>query len=208
MLSGDLFEASRNKVAACLAHPFVEGLADGSLDPEVFRRYVAQDAFYLRAFARAYALAAARCPDHEAVSTFARLIRGVSEELELHAGFSSELGIDLDAARPMDSTLAYTDFLLATAWHSGLSETIAAMAPCMRLYAFLGGELARDGIPDHRYGRWVETYSSVEFVELADLLDGLLDRFGSDTEAVRAAYARAMSLEYLFFDACFHGGQP
>ena len=28
----------------CLEHPFVQGLAEGTLDPGAFRRYVAQDA--------------------------------------------------------------------------------------------------------------------------------------------------------------------
>ena len=36
-----------------LAHPFVRGVADGSLPREVFSGYVAQDAFFLEAFARA-----------------------------------------------------------------------------------------------------------------------------------------------------------
>ena len=44
----------------CLAHPFVRGLGDGSLDPEVFKHYVAQDAFFLQAFFSAYALGAVR----------------------------------------------------------------------------------------------------------------------------------------------------
>ena len=44
---------------ACLRSRFVRGLADGTLAPEAFRRYVAQDAFFLRAFFSAYALAAA-----------------------------------------------------------------------------------------------------------------------------------------------------
>jgi thiaminase/transcriptional activator TenA len=201
MLAAALFEANRERASACLTHPFVAGLADGSLDPETFKRYVAQDAFYLRAFARAYALAAARSEDHEDARTLVDLAKGVDEELTLHAGFAESLGIDLEGVRPLDSTLAYTDFLLRTAWHTSLAETIAAMAPCMRLYAWLGSELAKDGVPDHRYADWVRTYSSREFQDLADLLDGLLDRLAADTREVRAAYARAMALEYHFFDS-------
>jgi thiaminase/transcriptional activator TenA len=53
--------------ARALAHPFVRGIADGSLPREVFSGYVAQDAHFLEAFARAYALALAASPDTETV---------------------------------------------------------------------------------------------------------------------------------------------
>ena len=59
-----------------LAHPFVRGVADGSLPRQVFSGYVAQDAFFLAAFARAYALALAASPDTETVLAFAGLIAG------------------------------------------------------------------------------------------------------------------------------------
>ena len=60
MLHDTLWQENAEIAVACLRHPFVRGLAEGSLDSVIFRRYVAQDAFFLHAFARAYALAAAR----------------------------------------------------------------------------------------------------------------------------------------------------
>jgi len=66
MLHEILWQQNVRLAEVCLHHPFVRGLADGTLDPEAFRRYVAQDAFFLNAFARAYALAAARSQRHHA----------------------------------------------------------------------------------------------------------------------------------------------
>jgi thiaminase/transcriptional activator TenA len=199
-LAADLFHENMGVAEACLEHPFVAALGDGTLDPDRFREYVAQDAFFLRAFARAYAVAAARAPDMEAFESFLLLIRGAMEELSLHASFAKSLEIDLGAVEPLPATLAYTEFLLATAWHEGLPEILAAMAPCMRLYAWLGGELAGDGIPDHRYADWIRTYSSEEFGALADRMDALLDAHAADAPSVRDAYAKAMRLELAFFD--------
>jgi thiaminase/transcriptional activator TenA len=39
---------------------------------------------------------------------------------------------------PIAETRFYVDFLLNTARRGRLGETIAAMTPCMRLYAWLG----------------------------------------------------------------------
>ena len=201
MLSAELWRANEDLARACLDHPFVRGIADGTLDEGAFKRYVAQDAFFLRAFARAYALAAARSEAAETLADFHELSGGVLEELKLHAAYAETLGIDLTGVEPWRSTSAYTDFLLATAWGGGLSETVAAMTPCMRLYAFLGSELARGGVPDHAYADWIATYSSADFTALAARLERLLDRLADDTPPVRDAYRYAMRCELAFFDA-------
>jgi len=83
-----------------------------------------------------------------------------------------------------------------------LGETIAAMTPCMRLYAFLGQSLARGPVAP-AYAEWVRTYADPGFEALAAGLETLLDRHAADTGAVRAHYRRAMALEYDFFDANF-----
>ncbi len=48
-LADILWQNDRDLACACLAHPFVRGLADGSLPQPRYRDYVAQDAFFLRA---------------------------------------------------------------------------------------------------------------------------------------------------------------
>ena len=45
-----LWKQNRVLAEECLAHPFIHGLGEGNLETEVFKRYVAQDAFFLRAF--------------------------------------------------------------------------------------------------------------------------------------------------------------
>ena len=60
MLQHILWQQNARVADECLHHPFVRGLANGTLDPETFKRYVAQNAFFLNAFARAYAFTATR----------------------------------------------------------------------------------------------------------------------------------------------------
>jgi thiaminase/transcriptional activator TenA len=183
-----------------LAHRFVQGLGDGTLPIASFRRYVAQDAYFLDAFARAYAFCLAHGTSRDDLFGFSELIAGVLDELKLHKGYAERLQIDLGNLRPIAATQAYVDFLLETAARGKLGETIAGMTPCMRLYAFLGQTLARAPVAP-AYADWVKTYSDPGFEALATRLEGLLDQHATDSAAVRANYRRAMELEYGFFDA-------
>lgn len=201
MLHDDLWTANGDLTQACLQHPLVRGLADGSLEREAFARYVAQDAFFLRAFFRAYALAGAKCDQFEHAECFHRFMGGVLEELRVHASYSARWGIDLTRVEPLPATRAYTDFLLRTAWHGDAGQTAAAMAPCMRLYAFLGAELAKTPRPNNPYQEWITNYSSAEFEALAGQVESLLDRVARDGPAVRDAYRYAMRCELDFFSA-------
>ena len=197
-LAAQLWAANADLAAEALAHPFVRGIADGTLPRERFAGYVAQDAFFLEAFARAYALGLAHSPDRVSLDVFADLLAGVREELRLHGSYAARWGIDLAAVQPAPATLAYTDFLLATASLGGTGLTCAAMTPCMRLYASLGQSLAGRATGD--YAEWVTTYADPAFEELAATLERLLDRTAADGPALRGAYRRAMRLEVGFFE--------
>jgi len=113
------------------------------------------------------------------------------------------LGVDLTNVEPGLATLAYTDFILATAGLGSVGETCAAMTPCMRLYAFLGQALAAEGAAaaHNPYHDWIETYAASGFEHLAATLESLLERYAEDRPTVRSAYRRAMQLELAFFGA-------
>ena len=148
-LSARLWSDNADLAAEVLAHPFVRGIGDGSLPREQFARYLAQDAFFLESFARAYALALARSDNTATLLTLADLLTGVRQELGLHASYAGSWGIDMAGVEPLPATSAYTEFLLATACTEDLGVIFAAMTPCMRLYAWLGSFAGR------RHGRAV-----------------------------------------------------
>lgn len=200
-LSAELWSDNTDVAADVLAHPFVQGLGDGSLPRESFAGYVAQDAFYLESFARAYALALVRSTDTATLLTLADLLSGVRDELGLHAAYADSWGIDMAGVTPLPATLAYTDFLLATAATQDIGAVFAAMTPCMRLYAWLGQSL--DVTTAGPYAQWVQTYADAGFEELAARLEALVDEHATDTPALRATYRRAMQLELAFFAASF-----
>jgi thiaminase (transcriptional activator TenA) len=202
-LSAVLWAANADLALQAVKHRFVRGLADGTLARNAFAGFVVQDAFFLEAFARAYALALARCPDRQGLRDFFELLAGALDELKMHAAYAAGWGIQVGDAVHSQATLAYTDFLLSTAALSGVGESCAAMTPCMRLYAYLGATLLSAGAatPANPYAAWVRTYADPEFEALAASLEGLLDRYACDNPTVRAVYRRAMALEVAFFDA-------
>ncbi len=204
-ISDELWSANQDLAQACLEHPFVRGIGDGSLEQHKFAYYVGQDAFFLEAFARAYSIAAAKAPNWEGFTIFHALTTGVLDELKLHEVYAAKWEVDLDSVKPTIATRHYTDFLLATAWGQDIGVTAAAMSPCMVLYSFLGTELAfREGdAPDNPYKDWVQTYSSSDFQPLVKQLENLVETYVGNSALVNSTYRYAMLCEYEFFQAAW-----
>src|ERR1700742_978503 len=109
-LSRTLWQANADWAQRILAHGFVRGLGDGTLPVDSFKGYVAQDAYFLEAFARAYAFCLANSTERGDLHGFAELIAGVLEELKLHAGYAARWKVDLAGVVPVGATTAYVDF--------------------------------------------------------------------------------------------------
>ncbi|WP_082982963.1 TenA family protein [Mycobacterium sp. 1423905.2] len=206
-LSDSLWRRNQDIARAALQHPFVQGIASGELVRAKFAHYVGQDAAYLDAYCRAYALALAKSPDRDGLMVFKELLDAASDELRLHQGYAARWGVDLYPA-PDPATSAYTNFLLAVAALEPVGHIAAAMTPCMRLYAHLGQQLATNTKPESLYREWVMTYSSPEFEALVRRLEELLDRYGGDQDRLISLYRQAMEFELRFFDAANRPSEP
>ena len=108
-----LWQENQDLAEACLRHCFVQGLGDGSLDREQFKGYVAQDAYFLEAFARAYALALARCPDRQGLYALVDMLTGALEELKLHGAIRGAMG---RRSRPGDARLGDAGTTRISSW--------------------------------------------------------------------------------------------
>jgi thiaminase/transcriptional activator TenA len=163
--------------AEVIRHPFIAGLTDGSLPRASFEFYAVQDALYLREFARALAIAAARAPKDDWIVMLADHAAGALRvERSLHESFFREFGLTSEAVistEPAPTNLAYTNYLVAVAYGAPFHEALAALLPCYWIYWEVGKALTRAGSPNPLYGRWIETYGS--------------DEFGTIVEAVLAA---------------------
>ncbi len=117
-----------------LAHPFLKGLSDGTLPRECFQFYLIQDSLYLRAFAQALNLLAAKAPREDWSLTLAQhSIDTLKEERRMHHVVLASYGVTpaMAAAAEMAPTnSAYTNHLLAAVQRLTFAEGLAAMLPC------------------------------------------------------------------------------
>jgi thiaminase (transcriptional activator TenA) len=215
VLSDALYEAARPIWEAQLAHPFVRGIGDGTLEEEKFKRWVRQDYRYLTEFARVFAWAAAKADRLESMSWYARALDlTLNTEMELHRRYAERFGIsraELEREPMWPTTRAYTDFLVRTAADGNMLELLAALLPCAWGYVYIGERLAAGERPaDERYAEWVDQYASPDFATAAQWLRGELDRLGdglSPTSQARMTELFVLSsrYEWQFWEMCWHG---
>lgn len=203
--------AVAGRYADIVEHPFVERLMAGTLDHDVFVRYLVDDAHYLASYARTLAAVASRMPTSEGVAALAGAAAGaITAERGLHRGFLSPLGLDPDdpssTARPTQTCRGYTGFLAEQAAVAPVEVALAAVLPCFRVYAEVGRHVAEHRPPgEHPYAAWIETYSDSEFDDAVRRAEGQADELAEAAPhrrpAMLEAYAVSTDFEWRFFDA-------
>ncbi|MFC4533907.1 thiaminase II [Sphaerisporangium dianthi] len=210
--SEELWEAITPTYKAILDHPFIRGLVDGTLPRAAFRHFVVQDSHYLRDYARALAVCAARAPDEDDVRAFASdAVGAIAAEQEMHAAFMADLGGSAGQAADLPvgpATRAYTSYLLATVYGGSFLDGLAAVLPCYWIYARVGEALLAESSPDPLYRRWIAAYGDEAFQSVVRRVVSVADRAGA--EATGGQRARALEhfvttarYEWMFWDAAW-----
>ena len=198
--------------AAILAHPFIAWLTGWSLEHEAFRFYVVQDAHYLRGFARALAVCAAKAPGEQDIVMFAEHAAGaIAAERELHAELMGAMGSSVEEAarEPVaPTTRTYVSYLLASTYGGSFAEGVAAVLPCYWIYARVGEELLTRGSPDPLYARWIGMYAGDEYQGIVDAVLNVTDRIGESVSEVertlmREHFRTTSRYEWMFWDAAY-----
>jgi thiaminase/transcriptional activator TenA len=192
--------------------PFNTELAAGSLDRTRFRGYIVQDALYLGQYSRALAIAAAKAPDAATLRSFAQsALEAVVVEQALHERYLRDFGVDpatVTTAQASPDCFAYTNFLMATAYHDPWEILVAALLPCFWIYWDVGSAIAREAAPGNPYRAWIETYADEAFGAAVRTVIATTDRAAAAaTEATRrrmmAAFVRSTEYEWLFWDGAY-----
>lgn len=210
----DLWQHLAPSYAAIEQHPFLAGLLDGSLPHEVFVHYVLQDAHYLRDYARALAITGAKSTDDDSIIQFCTDAAGaITVERSLHDGFVQELNLGSAAEVVVQpTTLAYTSYLIRTAYQGSFAEAVAVVLPCYWIYARVGQELLarteQQRSPNPLYQRWIDTYGGEEFQDTVEKVLATVDRLGPQlSPEERGRFIEHVVItakyEWLFWDAAW-----
>ncbi|KAI8374010.1 Phosphomethylpyrimidine kinase-domain-containing protein [Choanephora cucurbitarum] len=150
-------------------HPFVQGIADGSLPKEAFVYYLKQDYLYLQHYARAAALAAYKSNAMEAIGGNASIALHIAKESQLHLDYCARWGVTKDDVLSTPESVfnsAYSRYVLDKGQSGDILDLKAAMMPCLLGYGEIGLRLfndpktKRDGNP---YWSWICQYAADDY---------------------------------------------
>jgi thiaminase/transcriptional activator TenA len=211
-LSSNLWGASEPIWHRIRAHPFIAGLTDGRLAMEVFRFYVVQDSHYLRHYARALSVLAARAPAERDILMFNQhAATAILVEQQLHNSFFQDFGMsreDVQAAEMAPTNVAYCSYLVSVAYGGSFAEGLAAVLPCYWIYWEVGKALMDAGSPNPLYRRWIDTYGGEEFGAAVEAVLALTDRVGAqvgppERERMMTHYLATSRYEWMFWDMAY-----
>ncbi|QFU84071.1 thiaminase II [Natronorubrum aibiense] len=209
--SDQLLEDGDHIWEAQKAHPFVRELAAGTLDAAAFRHWVTQDYRYLLDYARLFSIAGSKARDEATMTHLLGVAHEVLDhEMDLHREFAADYGIsraDLESVEKVPTCVAYTNFLVRTAYEGTIAEIAAALFPCMQGYLDVAEHMAALADGEHRYTPFIDMYTSEEFREATawcrEFVDDCGERFPGEHDAMREAFLTSAKLEYRFWEMAY-----
>ena len=200
-------------------HPFIAGLAEGTLPEKAFRHYLVQDYLFLIEFARANALAVYKSFQladlREAASGLSAIL---DVEMNLHVKLCAGWGLsprDLEQALSAPEMLAYTRYVLDAGMRGDLLTLKVALAPCVIGYAEIAARLAARPdacAPTNPYRAWIDEYAGAPYQEVAAKaqthLDRLADLYSTPGRAAEliGIFKEATRLETDFWEMGWRAG--
>ena len=196
-------------------HPFVQGLAAGTLPRPAFLAYLVQDYRFLIHFSRAWALGIVKAGTLAEMRACAATVDALlNHETSLHVRLCASAGIDaqaLDAAEEAPENLGYTRYVLEAGYSGDFLDLLAALAPCVLGYGEIGARLAREAAPGTPYRDWIDTYAAEDYQrtcrDVGALIDGAVAaRLGPDAQSLprfaelSARFRTATRLEAAFWN--------
>lgn len=193
---------------ASFVHPFVQGIADGTLALEKFKYYMMQDAYYLKHYTKLLAMLAAKATEEEDVAYFLETAGFIREaELELHRTTFKELGVtmeEVESFEPAPAAYNYVSHMYQALYNGTIAEAYAAILPCPWLYQEIGARLREANPNVLLYQQWLDLYGSVEMEQTVEKQKAMMNRFaqmpGNNERDLVAHFKRSCYYEWQFWE--------
>jgi len=210
--SDELRSAAEPEWSAATGHRFTRDLAAGTLDRDVYARYLVQDYAFIETLVSFVGFAVGRAPGMEAKKTLAGFLGVLTgEENTFFERSFAALGVD-DAvwrgAEPGPVTATLRRLMLETAENEGYAEIMALLLCAEWCYLEWATSCGDGRTGAFFFDEWIELHQVDSFREFVDFLRGELDREGPALDEARRKrmvdlFREVTSLEVAFFDAAY-----
>lgn len=180
-----------------LKHPFIQALADGSLDQNLYRNYMIQDYLYLKEYGKCFAQGVLKGKDEEFRQICRHYLQRISDfELEVHRGAFQQLDISSEQLKETDpslTSLGYTSYMLKECYEGEEAEILTAILACALSYEYIAEKMVEhnpDCLNHPLYREWFEQYCSLEYAEENNRLCALLDRLTGHLDGNRLEHLK------------------
>lgn len=186
-VSTQLYESVRSIWKLYYTHPFLTGIADGTLPLERFRYFIIQEYLFLFEYARIYAigLTKARTP-----SLMRHFSSGVNRILngDIFSMRSYLRHLDLDEheiikTAPALANAAYTSFMQSIASRGSIPEILAVLLASTWSYSEICSRLSANFTADTHsfYADWMKCHKAVQQQKITDTLIALVNEYTLDS---------------------------
>src|SRR5215207_1559400 len=203
-----LVESNRDLWMAMAGHPFVLGLADGTLPDGALQAWVQQDRIFVVEERWVVAALRAHGLPSRLDDLLANLVRSLVLEAEAFTQTAAEHGFVPDA-EPWPVCLGYTSYLRCAAY-DGTLEGLTALYAAERAYLDTWTAVAGRSPADSAYHAWIQNWSGEAFRAFVAALGQGLDELAgapSPTLAGRlgVVFTGAARFELAFWEMCWSG---
>src|SRR5215218_716267 len=203
-----LVEANRAVWAAMAGHPFVLGLAHGTLPGSALQAWVQQDRVFVVEERRVVAALRAHGLPSRLDGLLADLDRSLVLEAEAFTQTAAEHGFAPDA-EPWPISLGYTSYLRCAAF-DGTLEGLTALYAAERAYLDTWTAVAERSPADSAYHGWIQNWSGEAFRAFVAALGRGLDELARTPPPALARrlgvlFAQAARFELAFWEMCWSG---
>ena len=207
----NIWRASDRIYRKILGLEFLSELSDGTLDVDIFGRYIAQDEIYLGNYYRnMFALAQMMDKEEDRTLFLSFAQSGMEGEKAMHDLLIEKYGMDMK----VDSSVVTTGYnkLIQDAINSSNKYcALAVMLPCMWIYNRVGLHiLGVSKLDDNPYREWILEYGNEEFSEGVNTVLDIMDSWAHEADEdmikeMNRLYLMAALYEYAFWDYAYHG---
>lgn len=196
--------------------PFVNEMAEGTLDGRRFRYYMLQDYLYLLDYIDILKITRSGAPDPNLIEFLTATIRQTTHETEcVHLPNMKRIGVtdeEIASCKKSKVISDYVAYMREQLDRKGMIAGLTALLQCSWAYAYIGQvmkEKYADEIPTSPYRSWFDSYVDDSYVKANQRWIAVMDREaegidGEEVEELCKVFRTCAEHENLFWDALYN----